>query len=313
MDKLNNKSVDEILSSSQQTITSTALPAKQWHTSKLGGSALNLKPREVKIPKEIMQTWKTNDVPNSWKPSPQSIKRLMPTWNYTLMTDEANRRFVQLYFPDFLFYFDGFEYPIQRADAIRYMWLYVKGGLYIDLDLELVKPLDELFFEDADLYVVKSAIMNNVYTNAFMAAKPRLQLMLRCLEEMKAPYSYWHVGKHLKVVNSTGPNMFTKAIQKEVVASSSPDRNDSRLKLKVAELPGDLIIVCSICDPKPCSVDNGYCRLLGGSSWSEGDTAFWTSIYCNRRQLIFLFVVIVIVIAVVIIVYKKRRYKNKRY
>lgn len=255
-----------------------------------------------------MQTWKTKTLPDHWAPSQRAIKTLMPTWNYTLMTDDDNLKFVETHFPDFVFYFKGFEYPIQRADAIRYMWLYVKGGIYIDLDLEIVKPLDDLFFEDKDLYVVKSAIMDNVYTNAFMGAKARLPLMLRCLDGMKAPYAYWHVGKHLKVVNSTGPNMFTKAIEAEVASSS-----DSSRSLEVIELPGDLIIACSICDVKPCCKEDGYCRLLGGSSWSEGDTEFLTTIFCYRRELIVMFVVIIIAVAVVMLLYKKRLFRRGRY
>jgi len=37
-------------------------------------------------------------------------------------------------YPWFLETFDGYVYPIQRADAIRYFVLYYFGGIYIDLD-----------------------------------------------------------------------------------------------------------------------------------------------------------------------------------
>jgi len=311
MDGLNGKTVDEILGLGKgPDLLSTRLVGSSHDKSNhLGG--LSSTSRSVKIPKEIMQTWKSAVIPKHWAPSQKSIKTLMPTWSYTLMTDDDNLKFVETYFPDFVFYFKGFEYPIQRADAIRYMWLYVKGGIYIDLDLELVKPLDDLFYEDKDLYVVKSSIMPNVYTNACIGAKSRLSLMLRCLDAMKSPYAYWHVGKHLKVVNSTGPNMFTQAIQDEV-SSDLESKSESEC-LRVTELPGDLIIACSICEPKPCCNVDSYCRLLGGSSWSEGDTAFWTFIFCNRQQLIVLFVVLVIIITVVIVVHRKRKLRRGRH
>jgi mannosyltransferase OCH1-like enzyme len=37
-------------------------------------------------------------------------------------------------YPWFLETFDGYPYPIQRADAIRYFVLHHFGGIYIDLD-----------------------------------------------------------------------------------------------------------------------------------------------------------------------------------
>jgi mannosyltransferase OCH1-like enzyme len=86
------------------------------------------------IPKLIMQTWKTNELPDKWKPTQLSINRYMSDWKYILMTDEMNRNFIIHHFPNFLPYYDAFPYPIQRADAIRYAWLYVHGGLYLDCD-----------------------------------------------------------------------------------------------------------------------------------------------------------------------------------
>ena len=37
-------------------------------------------------------------------------------------------------YPWFLETYDGYPYPIQRADSIRYFVLHHFGGIYIDLD-----------------------------------------------------------------------------------------------------------------------------------------------------------------------------------
>lgn len=279
------------------------------------------KVRSVKIPMIIMQTWKTKEVPKHWKAGPEAIKRFMPTWEYHLLTDSENEVFVKRYFPDFWSVFSSFEYPIQKADAIRYMWFYVHGGLYLDLDLEIVRPLDDLFYNDRDLYVVRSGFMENVYTNAFIGAKPKLRVMLQCLEDMRAPYAAWHVGKHLKVVNSTGPNMFTKAIstvkaQSVAKVQGKVEKGEKILQddvFEVLELPSHLIIACSICDPKPCCSDGGYCRTLGGSSWSGNDTNILTFAYCNRYALgTFLLLIIFLIVVVVIIYYRRKRERLAR-
>jgi len=251
-----------------------------------------------------MQTWKTTIVPPQWKASGISIKRFMPDWDYELMDDAANEAFVIKYFPDFFFWFKAFQYPIQRADAIRYMWFYVKGGIYMDLDLELLKPLDPLFMINRDIYVIKSSIMRNVYTNAFIAAKPRLTVMLQCLEDMKAPYAYWHVGKHLQVVNSTGPNMFTDAITKTLANGD---------KTKVGEISDTAIVTCSICDTptNKMSDKSAYCRVLGGSSWTGNDTKLLTALYCNRYPLLMILITVVVCV-VVLSIWRYKRVMRRR-
>lgn len=40
---------------------------------------------------------------------------------YMLWTDDMSRKFIAEKYPSFLATFEGYEYPIQRADAIRYL------------------------------------------------------------------------------------------------------------------------------------------------------------------------------------------------
>ena len=162
------------------------------------------------IPKIFIQEWisfpnskgkyKTSDVPKHWKSSPESIKRLMPDWKYVLINNKIGDKLIRDYFPDFLKTYESLEYPIMKVDALRYAWLYIYGGVYMDLDIELTKPLDKLFNQDADLYLVKSGNIGSVYTNSFLASKPRCKLWLDCLDEIKKPYKYWMIGKHFKTM-----------------------------------------------------------------------------------------------------------------
>lgn len=156
------------------------------------------------IPKIIMQTWKTSELPDKWKATQTSIRKYMPDWKYVLMTDDMNRQFISEKFPDFLEYFDGFKYPIQRADAIRYAWLYTYGGLYLDCDNELLGSLDNLFTEDHDLFLLASSNRTDVITNGFIAAKPGNKLFLDMIEEMKKPAGVYAIERHLEVMNTTG-------------------------------------------------------------------------------------------------------------
>jgi mannosyltransferase OCH1-like enzyme len=246
-----------------------------------------------------MQTWKTNVLPSNWQASQDAIKRYMPSWKYVLMTDEDNLTFVKRYFPDFLHHYLAFPHPIQRADAIRYMWFYVHGGVYMDLDLEIIRPFDELFYTYADMYSVKSIFMDSVYTNAFMASQPRNPIMLECVRLMSLPISSTILPtKHFIVINSTGPNMYTMAI--ENTKSIHPE-------LIVYDLPQKKIINCDVCGvqtpyTKRKYLEGAYIKNLGGSSWSGADSSVLSSLWCKREGIL----VIIIIILMVIIIAKKR-------
>ena len=162
-----------------------------------------------------MQTWKTDELPEKWKSTQSSIREYMSNWQYVLMTDNDNRDFVKNHFPDFLITYDNFKYPIQRADAIRYCWLYIHGGLYMDCDFELLESLEELFETEGDLFLVSSSNTKKVITNGFMAAKPGNKLWLDMIEEMKkSPPLYSYIDKHLYVMQTTGPMALTRVINR---------------------------------------------------------------------------------------------------
>lgn len=237
--------------------------------------------KEVRIPKIIMQTWKDANVPLRWHSSVEAVKRLMPDWEYVLMTDADNRDFIQKNFPDFLPYYDRFEHPIQRADAIRYCWLALNGGIYMDLDMEILRPLDDLFTNHQGLYLVSSGNIGSVITNSFMASTPGHSFWLDVIEEMKKPLPWWCIGKHWVVMNSTGPIML--------------DRVTKQSKHVYAALPGRSIMPCSVCDAT-CHVPDAYIRPLEGSSWISFDTTVYNFFLCNWKKLLLIIVVILLAI-----------------
>lgn len=157
-----------------------------------------------------MQTWKNTIVPDIWKRGQDSVQTMFPDWTYVYMTDFDNEEFVKTNFPEHLRAFKDLKYNIQRADVIRYMWLYVHGGLYIDMDYEVLRDIRG-FLEavHAPLFVLHSPNVSYVLTNSLIVAKPKLgifmSLIARCLYG-KLPWYY--MGKHIEVMFSTGPMAF---------------------------------------------------------------------------------------------------------
>lgn len=236
----------------------------------------------VAIPKKIMQTWKTRDVPAAWQSSPASLAAQMPGWEYTLLTDADNRAFVAAHFPDFLPYYDAFPYPVMRADAVRYMWLYVHGGIYLDLDMEVVKPLDDLFAH-GNLFLVPSGNTPWVLTNSFMASAPGHPVWLAVVDEMKKPLrTLWRLTKHFYIMHTTGPSMLDRVVKRSLYPYTV--------------LPRLALMRCSQCDPTPCYFPGTYIKHLAGATWASWDTHFLNFVWCNRRAVAAFLVVLAVVL-----------------
>lgn len=251
---------------------------------------------EIQIPKIIMQTWKNDTIPDHWKASPASIKKYMPDWKYVLMTDEMNREFCAKHFPDFLSTYDNFPHPIQRADAIRYMFLYKFGGLYIDMDIELLHDLSPLFTQDADVFLVRSGNIGSILTNSFMASRPRCPIWLKMLSAIQTNWGYqpWMIGKHLTVMNTTGPMMLNRVVNNE--------------KFSYVMLPSALMMPCSVCELEDgiCDPKGAYVRPLIGQSWNSWDSRLLNFILCRHQKFLWILAVLFFISLFIFFVFLRR-------
>lgn len=235
-----------------------------------------------------MQTWKTATLPKKWQESQDSIKSKMSDWQYVLMTDDDNRSFVIKYFPEYLHTYDNFRHPIQRVDMIRPMWLYIHGGVYMDLDFVVRKRLDPLFENDADLYVVASPNTSMYFTNSFMASIPRHPFWLEYLKHMKEDPPFWALTKHFYVMTTTGPMALTQKLK------------DTKHVYSV--LPQKQLIPCDVCNIGKCP-GNGYLKTIIGQSWNGWDSTALNFFYCNRNTII----ITVVIVILFIILWKTRK------
>jgi mannosyltransferase OCH1-like enzyme len=99
---------------------------------------------ETNIPHIIHQTWKAEDVPLEYREFQRSWLHHHPNWDYKFWTDEDNLTFVRDHYPWFLSTYESFPYNIQRVDVARILYLHVYGGIYADLDVECLRPVDAL-------------------------------------------------------------------------------------------------------------------------------------------------------------------------
>lgn len=138
----------------------------------------------AQVPRIIHQTWKTRDLIPKWIALQQSWKKYHPDWEYRFTTDEDNRKLFAEYYPEFLPTYDAYPLDINRAEVYRYLAMYHYGGVYVDMDFEALRPIDDLLrdqqilfgFEPAShhsAYMVQTRGLKQIVCNAFLASVPR--------------------------------------------------------------------------------------------------------------------------------------------
>lgn len=135
----------------------------------------------MSIPRIIHQAWKNDDVPSQLAAFQSAWQRLNPGWNYQFWTDETSRMFIAEHYDWFLPVYDNYDVPIKKADVVRYALMYHFGGIYADLDLEPVQPLDwfldntgnpELIIAQEPLKHCRMHNRGTILSNAFLASVP---------------------------------------------------------------------------------------------------------------------------------------------
>ena len=83
--------------------------------------------------------------------------------------------------------FDGFnlKHNQYKADVLRLNILYEKGGVYLDLDMLIIKNFENIINTGKDLYISKENKEGTGLINSFIAAKPNngfIKLWLECFK-----------------------------------------------------------------------------------------------------------------------------------
>ncbi|THH32948.1 hypothetical protein EUX98_g1259 [Antrodiella citrinella] len=214
------------------------------------------------IPRIIHQTWKSETLPPKWVNVSQGCRDMHPDYEYLLWTDATAREFIADQYSWFLDTYDEYTYPIQRADAIRYFVLYHYGGIYIDLDIGCLRPIDSLL-----TYPVILPRTNPVgVSNDLMFAQKGHPFMAQTIHHLVTFDHSW-VLNYPTVMFSTGP-MFLSAQYGLYTASHppTPEHPGGEVRILPKSLYGK--------NAKPDEAPHSYFTHYYGSSWHADDAAF---------------------------------------
>ncbi|KAI0347225.1 hypothetical protein BDW22DRAFT_1404840 [Trametopsis cervina] len=214
------------------------------------------------IPRILHQTWKSETLPVKWTKISQHCRDLMPDYEYMLWTDASSREFIAKEYPWFLDTFDGYTYPIQRADAIRYFVLYHYGGIYLDLDIGCQRRLDSLL----QYNIILPRTIPVGVSNDLMFAEKSHPFMAQTIHNLIS-WDYSWILNYPTVMFSTGP-MFLSFQYGFWNSANPPTKEFPGGEVRI--LPKSLYGKNALPEEAP----NSFFTHYYGSSWHADDAAF---------------------------------------
>lgn len=167
------------------------------------------------VPKIIHQIWIGGPLPEVFKPFMESWKKNHPDWKYVLWDDEKVKELFPLYNQQFYDATDGMGV---KSDLLKWEIIYRFGGVYVDVDFESLRPLDELNYS-YDFYTAMQPF-DAFFVQlgaALFAARPGHPVLKHCIETIKDD---WH---HKGAPKKSGPCHFSKSFMAIAGLSGSKD------------------------------------------------------------------------------------------
>ena len=159
------------------------------------------------IAAELCETWKENH----------------PECKYVLWDRKLLEEFIETQHPSFQKLLQSYTYDIQRIDVYKYLILYHYGGVYVDVDVENIKNVFDLFGSH-DCYLSKEEDSPNpVIGNCFIACQPQSQFIAWLLSRLEEAIhnTPTELDKMNMVLRTTGPIFVTRTYsdfhQKKIV------------------------------------------------------------------------------------------------
>lgn len=111
-----------------------------------------------------------------------NIRKYAPEYTHVIMDDKEIELFLKRYYNSNVFKtFQSLKLGAHKADLARYCILYIYGGLYMDIKVELIKPLSEIFIDDGVFYSVISTGNDNIY-QGIIKSPPNNPLFLSLID-----------------------------------------------------------------------------------------------------------------------------------
>jgi mannosyltransferase OCH1-like enzyme len=177
------------------------------------------------FPKIIHQIWYqgVNKIPNKYTKLYKTVTNTNPLWHHIIWDDHK----VQKHFKNktnILNTYNNFPYLHQKVDFIRYCILYEFGGIYLDMDVTVLKSFDKLVNENKNYECILSTInldkldsyimcQNSQFVNnGIIIAKKQSKFIKSIIDYIiENPECKWFdLSSSMCVYRTTGPALFSR-------------------------------------------------------------------------------------------------------
>lgn len=217
-------------------------------------------------PQIIHQIFLTEGRPSKlakYEPAIESCRSMHANWTHNLWTDERANAFMAEYYPDIFPHYRSYKQSIQRANILRYALLDHFGGVYLDVDVTCLEPLDNLRHIP---FITPGAYPAGV-NNAFILTRPHHGFLRHLLAGVPSRDLLWGMP-YIENMLSTGCMFFSNRWM-SYVRSLTPSHGTAGDQVHIlADPTGDM-------DPHMLrgAVTTPLFRHGGASSWHGWDAA----------------------------------------
>lgn len=197
-------------------------------------SASDVSASDNLIPNKLIQTFKHNQVDVSIQKNIDKILEMNEHLEYLFFDDEQGESFLRTNFDESVVNaFKKLNIGAAKGDFLRYCFLYIHGGIYLDLDSTIKINVKE-FFDEKDEFVFFFDGAHNL-VNWIMITKPRLQLMKKVIDECVI-----RINRHeSNIFLTTGPTLlndvFFSFLTKKSLYNTNKSLNSKQRKELIEE------------------------------------------------------------------------------
>ena len=145
------------------------------------------------IPKIIYFYWDSETIHDVLQDNINFIKKQNKDHLVKVISPNDFIKLLEVNKPELLFYFNKLNknLPALRADYVKYVLLYLYGGVYIDIKSRPKKPLDNLY-KNIDLLLIKEELTKPHICNSFLVSKPKHIFFKKVIEKCNYNIDNYH-------------------------------------------------------------------------------------------------------------------------
>lgn len=207
------------------------------------------------IPKNIFQSWYTTSLHPQVQKYIDEMKTHNPEYTHKMYTDSEMDEFVNENFKGVIAdCYNKLNIIVAKVDFWRYLILYKYGGVYVDMDSHINKPLRELIKDDdeaiitaennPELFVQWALIFNKEHP----ILQVTIELIVNNIKNNKYPND---------IHKMTGPSVFSEAIN--LVHTNN---NGRKVRHDLIDKDFDVTFKCDNSSYRIYGIDYNYCLLF---------------------------------------------------